>query len=339
MKLANAAISSAVDRPDPDRLFYLFYGPDESGSRALAHRLLHSLGAEKFAVSGSSVREDPASLADEAGAMALFGGPRVIWIEPAGDEISDGVANLMTAPSVESPVIAIGGALRKTSSLVKLAESHPRAAAAASYVPEGANANRMVVELGRAEGLSIAPDVAERISEAAGGNRAIIASELGKYGLFLDAEPGKLRELDHGTLDLLGADSSESDLGKLGDFAMVGNGRDLLDELQKGILASSDTVSVAKAMLRRLMQVASLRSRVDAGERADGVMASLGKALFFKDKDTVGAMLRNWDSARIAALVDRTAKLERDLMLSDQPEVALLGDELVTIARAARARR
>ena len=100
MKLANAAISSAVDRPDPDRLFYLFYGPDESGSRALAHRLLHSLGAEKFAVSGSSVREDPASLADEAGAMALFGGPRVIWIEPAGDEISDGVANLMTAPSV-----------------------------------------------------------------------------------------------------------------------------------------------------------------------------------------------------------------------------------------------
>ncbi len=305
----------------------------------MAHRLLRALGAEKFAVAGASVREDPASLADEASAMALFGGPRVIWIEPAGDEIKDGVANLLTGASVESPVVAIGGALRKTSGLVKLAESHPKAVAAASYVPEGVNANRMVVELGRAEGLSISPDIAMRISEAAGGNRAIVAGELTKYALFLDSEPGKVRELEHATLDLLGADSSEADLGRLGDLAMVGNGRDLLDELQKGAIGPGDTVSVAKAMLRRLMQVAPLRSRVDAGERPDAVMTSIGRALFFKDQDTVGAMIRQWDSARLAALVDRTATLEKDLMLTDQPKITLLGDELVTIARAARVRR
>ncbi len=339
MKLTNAAINSAVDRPDPDRLFYLFYGPDESGSRSLAHRLLRALGAEKFAVSGASVREDPASLADEAGAMALFGGPRVIWIEPAGDEIREGVANLLTSASVESPVIAIGGDLRKTSSLVKLAESHPRAAAAASYVPEGANANRMVVELGRTEGLSIAPDIAERISDAASGNRAIIASELAKYALYLDAEPGQIRELDHETLEVLGADSGESDSGRIGDMAMTGNGRNLLDELQRGTISAGDTVGVAKAMLRRLIQVAPLRSRVDHGESVDGVMTSIGKAMFFKDKSIVSSLLRSWDSARLAALIDRTARLEKDLMLSDQPPVALLGDELVTIARAARARR
>lgn len=339
MKLASAAINSAVDRPDPDRLFYLFYGPDEAGSRALAHRLLRSLGAEKFAVSGSSVRDDPASLADEAGAMALFGGPRVIWIEPAGDEISEGVANLLTSASVESPVIAIGGGLRKTSSIVKLAEAHPRAAAAASYVPEGANASRMVISLGIAEGLSISPDIAQRISDGAGGNRAIIASELAKYALFLGAEPGDIRELRHDTLELLGADSSESDLSRIGELAMTGNGVALLDELQKGVIGAGETVGVAKTMLRRLMQIAPLRARVDGGELVDDVMTSLGKSLFFKDRNTVTAMLRNWDGARLATLVDRTAKLEGDLMLTDQPPVALLGEELVTIARAARARR
>lgn len=61
--------------------------------------------------------------------------------------------------------------------------------------------------------------------------------------------------------------------------------------------------------------------------------------MFFKDKSIVSSLLRSWDSARLAALIDRTARLEKDLMLSDQPPVALLGDELVTIARAARARR
>ena len=47
----------------------------------------------------------------------------MIWVEPAGDEIADGVEALLEAPSVESPVVAIAGALRKTSALLKLAEA------------------------------------------------------------------------------------------------------------------------------------------------------------------------------------------------------------------------
>ncbi len=195
------------------------------------------------------------------------------------------------------------------------------------------------MELARSHGLSVAPDVADRLVESSGSNRAILASELEKYALYLKAEPGSLRELGHDTLDLLGADSSESDLGKLGDMALSGNGRDLLDELQRGTLADGDAVSVVKALLRRLAQLAPLRSRVDAGERPDAVMTSMGKALFWKDKPAFEQMLTRWDSARLAALIDRTATLEKSLMLSSEPPAAAVGEQLVTIARAARARR
>ncbi len=339
MKLNAGQVGAAVDRPDPGRRFYLFHGPDESGSRALAQRLLTALAAEKFAVAASGIKEDPASLADEAGAMALFGGPRVIWIEPASDEIAGGVEALLAATSVESPVLAIAGSLRKSSPLLKLAEGNSNAIAAASYPPEGANAGRIVAELGRAEGLSIAPDVASRIADEAGGNRAIIASELTKYALFLDSAPGRVREVGHDVIDRLGADSSESEIIRLGDLALAGDGRSLLEELERGTLSPSDTVSVAKALLRRLVQVAPMRARIDAGERPDAVMAAAGRSLFFKDKALVGEILRRWDSARLAALIDRAARIERALMLTDQPEVALVGEELVTIARAAHQRR
>ena len=57
--------------------------------RALAERLLKGLGAEKFAVLAGAIKSDPAVLADEAGAISLFGGKRAIWVEPAGDEIAD----------------------------------------------------------------------------------------------------------------------------------------------------------------------------------------------------------------------------------------------------------
>ena len=42
-------------------------------------------------------------LADEAGAMNLFGGTRVVWVEPAGDEIAAGVEALLEANCCGKP--------------------------------------------------------------------------------------------------------------------------------------------------------------------------------------------------------------------------------------------
>ncbi len=339
MKLAKGAIVQAIDRPDPATRFYLFFGPDDAGSRHLAGRLLASLGAEKFAVSAAAIKGDPAVLADEAGAMALFGGPRAIWIEPAGDEIAEGVAGLLDAVAVESPVIAIGGALRKTSTLVKLAEAHAHAGAVQSYIPEGRDADQMVIAAGRIEGLRISGDVAARLAAACGNNQAIVAQEVAKFALFLDAAPDRPVDLSHDTIDLLGADSSEGNLMRLGDLALSGDGRGLIEEFDRSALTPGEAVPVIRALQRRLVQIAPLRAKVERGERVDGVMASMGKSLFWKDKPLMQRLLTNWSAERIAQAMERSAALERAAMLSDEPPIAALGEELVTIARAAGRRR
>jgi DNA polymerase-3 subunit delta len=332
-------MARAIERPDPATRFYLFYGPDDAGSRHLASRLLASLGAEKFAILGQAVKDDPAVLADEASAMALFGGPRAIWIEPAGDEISDGVASVLAAGSVESPVIAIAGALRKTSGLLKLAEAHGAAVAVASYVPEGRDADVMVIEAGRAEGLRIEADVAARLAAACAANQAIVAQELAKFALYLGATAASPRDLGHEVLDLLGADSAEGNLMRLGDLALAGDGRQLLEDFDRAAIAPGETIPVVRALQRRLLQLAPLRARVERGERVDGVLASMGKALFYKDKPLLQRLLSTWSAERLAQLMERSRALERGAMLSDQPPVAALGEELVTIARAAGRRR
>lgn len=339
MKLVKGAIGRAIDRPDPATRFYLFYGPDEAGSRHLATRLLASLGAEKFAVAAGAVKADPAVLADEAGAMALFGGPRAIWIEPAGDEIADGVAGVLDAGAVESPVIAIAGALRKTSGLVKLAEAHGLAAAAQSYIPEGRDADQMVIAVARAEGLRIESDVAARLAADCGNNQAIVAQEVAKFALFLDAAPDRLRDLTHDVVDLLGADSSEGNLMRLGDLALAGDGRGLLEEMERSAIAPGEAIPAIRALQRRLLQIAPLRAKVERGERVDGVLTSMGKSLFWKDKPLMQRLLTNWNAERIAQAMERSATLERTAMLTDEPPVAALGEELVTIARAAGRRR
>lgn len=339
MKVTRGSISRSIEHPDRSIRLYLLYGPDDAGSRALAERLLKVLGAEKMAVSGGAVKADPALLAAEAGAISMFGGARLIWVEPAGDEVIEGVEALLTASAVDSPVVAIAGALRKTSALVKLAEAHPLALAYASYAPEGRDADRMAIEAGRAEGLRIEPDLAARIAVACNANLAILAHELAKFALYLDAAPDRPKELTHEVVDRLGADSGEGDMMRLGDLALAGRARDLLDELDRVALGNNEAIPVVRSLQRRLLQLAGLRARVEQGESVDAVMTSMGKALFWKDKGLMQQWLSGWSAERLAQMLERTAALERTIIFSDEPPVAALEQELTTIARAAQRRR
>lgn len=335
MKAVKGSLSAALDRPDPTIRFYLFHGADEAGSRALAMQLLKGLGAEKFVMLGQAVKADPAALADEAGAISLFGGKRAIWIEPAGDEIAEGVEALLEAPASESAAIAIGGALRKTSALLKLAEAHPLALSHVSYVPEGRDLERLVTDLAQRVGLRVAPDVAQRLASGSAGNQAIVAQELEKFALFLDADPTRPREMNHETVDLIGADSAESDWMRLGDLALAGKMDELLDELGRLPHGGSESIPILRALQRRLLMLAPLRARIEQGERIEGVMTSMGKALFWKDKPLVQRLLTGWSAERLAEAASRVAALEKQVMLSPVDDEAALGETLVTLARVA----
>jgi DNA polymerase-3 subunit delta len=82
-----------------------------------------------------------------------------------------------------------------------------------------------------------------------------------------------------------------------------------------------------------------IRARIDAGERLQAVMTSMGKSLFWKDKPMVEKMLGMWDSAGLARVSERTGSLERRLMRGDSPPAGeALGEELIAIARQARRR-
>lgn len=331
MKAAKGQIGQSVDRPDPAIRFYLFHGPDEAGSRALANRLKEALGADKAALSATSLKGDPAALADEAGAISLFGGRRLIWIEPAGNELVPAVEGLLLAPAVESPVVAIAGMLTKSSALLKLAEAHASALAHVSYVPEGRDADRMVAEIGRREGLRLRPSIAARIAAAAGNDQAVASQELAKFALFLGATPDSPQDLEDEVVDLLGADASESQVGQVGDLALSGEVQRLAVELERLASSGIEPIPTVRALQRRLFQLTALRSRIEAGQSPDTVMASL----FWRDKALFQKLLPRWSSARLAKAVDRIARLERDLLLSRAPDTATLGEELLQIARAA----
>jgi DNA polymerase III subunit delta len=337
VKAAKARLGQALDRPDPAIRFYLFYGQDESQSKAFGERLLKGLGAEKAAISAQAAKSDPAILADEAGAIGLFGGRRAIWVEPAGDEIAEAAQALLEAQATESPVIAIAGALRKTSTLVKLAEAHPRALAHISYTPDQDDAAKIVEEIARSEGLQLAPGIAHRIAAAAGNDRGIIAQELVKIALYLGATPASPADVGRDALEAVGA-GNDGDWTRLADLALSGDLAALAGELNH-IAAGAEPITIVRALQRRLLMLAPIRARVEAGQRPHDAVTSAGKSLFWKEKDLVVSLIAKWDSPALARVLERSGELERRLMRPDSPPpVEALEAELVAIAKTARRR-
>jgi DNA polymerase-3 subunit delta len=338
VKASKQSIGRSVDQPDPKIRFYLFHGPDEAQSRALGARLLEALGASKFVIAAGAVKSDPASLVDEAGAMSLFGGKRAIWIEPATKDIEEGVAALVEGGETESPVVAIAGALPKTLALLKLAEASPLAVAFASYLPEGQDASRMVADVGRRFGLKIGPAVAARLADSCASDQAIVAQELQKFALYIDASPHSPKELDHDAIDAVGADTAEGDFLRLADLALGGDVEELTEELSRLPPGGSEAIPVVRSLQRRLLMLAPARAKVERGESPDAVMTSLGRALFWKDKAVVGRMLSQWNAERLARVAERAGELERALMFGPAPQAEALGEELLAIAHEARRR-
>ena len=341
MKPDEARIRRALDSADPDIRFYLLYGPDEAGSRALANRLGPAMGAdaERTDMSSAELKSDPARLADEAASIGLFGGRRWIRLDPATDDATDAVQALLQAPAAGNPVAAIGGALRKDSKLVKLVQASKAALSFLSYVPEGRDAAAVVVELGRDLGLQIRSDVAARIASACNGDRALIARELEKMALYLDAAPDRPRPLDHEALDALGAAMEEGDLSRLANAVFSGQMQQADAELARLASEGIEDVPVLRALARRALQLAQLRAQMAEGESIDRVMETAGKAIFWKERDTIRAELQRWTPDALATAIARLAEAERQVKAPGYPGSAVVEEEVLAISRFAARRR
>jgi DNA polymerase-3 subunit delta len=333
MKANRAQVERAL-RSGGEARFFLLYGPDDSGSRALA-KLAATPESERIELSGAELRGDPARLADEAASISLFGGARYVVVESAGDECLAAVEALLEAPAAGNPVVLVAGALKPASKLLKLALASPAALAFASYPPEGRDAEQLAMEMARSEGLIARPDVARRLAAAAAGNRAVLGQELAKLAGYLDAAPDRPQPLDHDALDAVGAAAEEGDLSRLVDSVGGGDAKRLAAELGRLSSEGIEGIPLIRAVLRRMGLLARLRAQVERGNSVDAVMASQGKSLFWKEKPAIAQQLGRWRADLLAKSVSRLVEAERQAKASGGLGPAAVNEELFAICRQA----
>lgn len=336
MKASEAQIRARLDKPGPDVRLFLLYGPDEAGAMELAARLGRAMGseAERIDVEGSQLKGDPGRLAEEAASLSLFGGARYVRVTGIDDDATEAVRLLLEADAAGNPVVAVGGALKGTGRLLKLVLANPAAMAHACYIPDARNAGQLAAGIAREHGLRLVGGTADRLASLSGGDRAVLAREIEKLSLYLDAAPDRPREAGMAALDAIGADLGEAEMFGAIEAVVEGRTAEIGVELARLDNAGVSAIPLLRQLVRKLMSLAEMRGEMDRGASADEVVKKY--RVFFKEEMGTKAALRRWSSPMLARAVERVREAERAMTRGGGNAGPILAEEaLTTLARAA----
>src|SRR3546814_1346486 len=116
---------------------------------------------------------------------------------------------------------------------------------------------------------------------ASGGDRAIVAREIEKIALFLDAGADRPGEIDDAALDAIGADLGDAEMSRAIAAAVGGDTAAIGPELTRLRDAGVSPIPLLRGLVRRLMTIAAVRAGTDAGGASDAVMER--NRVFFRE--------------------------------------------------------
>lgn len=320
---------SALDKAPPDVRLYLLHGPDQAGAMAYAQRLGAALArrgeVERIDLDPATLRSDPSRLADEAAAISLFGGMQWVRVLGAGEESAEAVETLLAAPVAGNPAVVIAPGVKASGRLVKAALAAGNALAFACYPPEGRQADALAMQLARDEGIRLSAPAARRLAAATDNDRALMAHEVTKLALYLDAASDRMVDADEEVLAAIGANLAESQLDTIVAAVIARDGATLAAAMRDAQGPDASPVTWLRALQRRLGALAEMRAEVDRGEGAEQVVKR--HRVFWKEEAATIAALRRWNGAALVSTQAQVRAAERAAMAG--------GDAARTIADAA----
>ena len=204
MKLTGRDANAYFARPDPARTGLLIFGGDAMRVALKRQQVIAALigptGDEEMRltrIAGGELRKDPAMLSDAIKAQSFFAGPRVAFVEDAGDALAPIVATaLQDWQAGDAQVIISAGSLTAKSTLRKVFESHANAYAVGIY-DDPPTRDEIAQELARGGLNNIADDAMTDITTL---SRAIDPGDfrqtIEKLSLFKLDDPSPVTSMD-----------------------------------------------------------------------------------------------------------------------------------------------
>ena len=341
MKLSAGKIDAFIRSPDQNIRAMLVYGPDSGLIReradSLARQIVDDLD-DPFRVSEldpAMLKDDPARLTDEAAALSMTGGRRVVRLRPTSDQQADVIASFLADPMGDALIIVEAGELQARSKLRKAFEFSKIAAALPCYPDEGSNLGRIIEQTATSLGLTCEPAALRYLVTALGGDRLMTRSEIEKLALYMGDE--KLITLAHAEACI--GDSSILTLDGIAMAAASGDMAGVERGLARAYLEGAVTVSVLRAAARHLQRLHLMAGVRERGDSVDQALRSMRPPIHFKIEKALSTQTRNWPSGRVSRAMEIILEAERACKTTGLPAEAICSRALMRLTWAARSAR
>jgi len=348
MKLKSPEIEGFVRRPDPAVRAILVYGPDDGLVRERSAQVVARAvedPADPFLVaelSGGDIAGDPARLYDEAAAIPLTGGRRVVRLRDASPSTPPGTADAVVRametyledPPGDSLIVLQAGDLGPRSALRRLIEASPLTVALPCYLDDAGGLNRVMDEVLRPHEVTVSPDARAYLAANLGADRGVTRAELEKLALYAG---------DGGRIELPDAeacigDSGQRSLDRVAFAAGAGDRQALDREISACLDMGESAVGILRAVARHLMRIHSALGAMAAGASAEQAVRQLQPPVFWKQVREMMRQVEAWPPAHIARAHDLVLEAERLCKRTGMPDSAICGRTLLQVAALARRR-
>jgi DNA polymerase-3 subunit delta len=329
-----------VASPPKALMMALVYGPDAGLVQERAEKLLKSVVpdlTDPFNVADlneATLVADPARLADEAAAISMMGGRRVVRVRGAGNDLAELFESFMDDPKGDALMVIEAGDLAKTSALRKIFDGHKTAAAVQCYPDSLRDLADVVRDALRAEGLSIAPDALEECVARLGNDRGVTRREIEKLLLYMHGH----KQVTLDDVRAVMGDEAEARSESACDAAASGDLAKLDRELERLWVSDTQPAQVIRSALGHFQKLLQARESVARGTGIDDVMKRLRPPVHFSRSTAFKAQANRWNSDKLGEALDMLLEAEVLTRTTSVPAEAVTGRILMNIAAMARGR-
>jgi len=343
MKLNKNDINAQVRKLNPAYRAVLIYGRDAGLVRERAEKIARQVVddlQDPFLVAHiepERLKAEPFLLADEAAAISMTGGRRVVRIDGAGENVAAAAKAFLDDPVGDGLVIITAGGLKATAALVKLFNKAKNAAAIACYEDDQGSIQSLIFEVMGQHNLAIDPAAAAFLQGNLGGDRMVSRGELEKLALYMGprGEDGPRRTV---TLEDARACVGDSGALTLDMIAVATTGGDLktLDAtLFKAFNRGENAIPILRNVARRLQKLHLARGSMDQGVSAEKAVLAVVYSPYSPEKKSLLAQVHKWSLARLTSALEIVFEAEADCKVTGLPAEAICARACLRIANAA----
>ena len=332
MKLDARRAAAFLRNPGPARIV-LLHGEDAGLVRHRAEALTKAVtGAadDPFRVAWLG-REDHGRLDEEASAIAMLGGRRVVRVREAGDALAGVVEQVAKQPGDTLVVLEAGGLTRR-SKLLTAVEAMPAGAAIACYPESGADLRAAVSARLEAAGIRADPDALDWLQDHLGGDYASTLGEIEKLALYA----GEERRLDLDAVRACVGDQASISVDDAVHAATRGDAAATDRAIDRAFAEGMSPVGLLRALLAHMTRLHLVRGRMTAGDPAQAAVKALRPPVFWKREPEMVRAAQAWSAARLTAALAEIRRAELACKQTGAADEVIARRLLTAIASSAR---